>query len=101
MNEIKQMLVTIKLEVEKQQKILEELCKLIKTSSGVNVNGLQPRMNRATPGPEVDTRNPMDDEIERLERFVHLCRDVQALKEEGVINLMCDSVVRLAVSSKS
>lgn len=47
------------------------------------------------------SRKVLEELCEQLERFVELCRDVQALKEEGVIDLVYDSVLRLAASSKS
>ena len=36
-------------------------------------------------------------EVTRLERFVRLCREIQALKAEGVFDAVVDSALRLAV----
>lgn len=36
-------------------------------------------------------------EMQRLERFVTVCREIQALKENGVFDAVCDSALRLAV----
>ena len=37
-------------------------------------------------------------EITRLERFVVLCRELMELKQQGVLDAVCDSALRLAVS---
>jgi uncharacterized damage-inducible protein DinB len=36
-------------------------------------------------------------EMIRLERFVRLCREIQALKADGVFDAVCDSALKLAV----
>ena len=39
-------------------------------------------------------------EMERLERFVKLCRELQALKAEGVLDATADLAIRLAVKEE-
>lgn len=36
-------------------------------------------------------------EMKELERFVGLCKEIQALKRDGVFDAICDSAIRLAV----
>lgn len=36
-------------------------------------------------------------EIARMERFVSLCREIRALKDDGTFDAVCDSALRLAV----
>lgn len=36
-------------------------------------------------------------EMERLQRFVDVCKELKALKESGVLDAVCDSAIRLAV----
>lgn len=36
-------------------------------------------------------------EMERLERFVRLCRELQELKHAGVFDAVCDSAIRMAI----
>lgn len=38
-------------------------------------------------------------QVERLERFVRLCRDLQELKADGVFDAVCDSALRLAIGA--
>lgn len=38
-----------------------------------------------------------DKEISRLERFVALCRDLQRLKQEGVLDAIADTAIRLSL----
>lgn len=38
-----------------------------------------------------------DLEMERLERFVKLCREIEALKANGTFDAVCDAAIRLAV----
>jgi hypothetical protein len=40
-------------------------------------------------------------EVERLERFVKLCRDLQEMKASGVFDAVCDSALNLAIQEKS
>lgn len=40
-------------------------------------------------------------EIDRLERFVSVCRELQALKETGVLDAVADIAIRLAIQEKS
>jgi hypothetical protein len=35
-------------------------------------------------------------EMARLERFVKVCRELQALKDDGVLDAVCDSSLRLS-----
>lgn len=37
------------------------------------------------------------EEIERLERFVSLCREIKSLKADGTFDAICDSAIRLAI----
>lgn len=39
-----------------------------------------------------------EEEMVRLERFVRVCRELQALKEAGVLDAVCDSSLRLLVT---
>jgi len=39
-------------------------------------------------------------EMQRLERFVNLCREIQRLKAEGVFDAVCDSALKLAVGNE-
>jgi len=36
-------------------------------------------------------------EVERLERFVSLCREIKALKESGLFDAVCDTAIRMSV----
>ncbi len=38
-----------------------------------------------------------EDEMARLERFVALCKELKTLKDEGVLDAVCDTSLRLAV----
>jgi hypothetical protein len=40
-------------------------------------------------------------EVARLERFVRLCRELEALKAAGVLDAVCDSAIRLALKEPS
>lgn len=40
-------------------------------------------------------------EMQRLERFVRLCREIQALKSEGVFDAVCDTAIRMALKEES
>lgn len=37
------------------------------------------------------------EEMDRLERFVRLCREIKALKDEGTFDAICDASIRMAV----
>lgn len=39
-------------------------------------------------------------EIEHLERFVKLCQEIQKLKQSGVFDGVCDSIIRLAIKGE-
>lgn len=41
------------------------------------------------------------DEMDRLERFVRVCKEVQVLKQSGVFDAVVDSAIRLAVQEVS
>jgi hypothetical protein len=36
-------------------------------------------------------------EMERLERFVHLCKELMAMKESGALDAICDSAIHLGL----
>lgn len=38
-----------------------------------------------------------EQEMERLERFIAACKEIQRLKAEGVFDAVCDSAIRMAV----
>ena len=42
-----------------------------------------------------------EQEMLRLERFVAVCRELQALRANGTIDAICDTALRLAVEEKS
>jgi hypothetical protein len=39
-------------------------------------------------------------EMQRLERFVAVCREIQQLKSSGVFDAVCDSAIRMAVKEE-
>lgn len=40
-------------------------------------------------------------EMERLERFVAVCREIKKLKDEGTLEAICDAAIRLAIKEES
>ena len=36
-------------------------------------------------------------EMERLERFVKICKEIQQLKQSGIFDDICDSAIRMAI----
>ena len=40
-------------------------------------------------------------EMERLERFVKICREINELKQTGILDVICDASIRLAIKEES
>lgn len=41
------------------------------------------------------------EEVDRMERFVVLCREVQRLKQDGIFDAMADTAIRLSLKEAS
>ena len=115
MEEIDNLLRAVNAEVSESKKILETMTNDIKALS----ENIQPELakmikqirdNRMAVVLELrqslDLLNDVQDffmdskyesEMEKMERFVRICREIMELKKEGVFDDICDSAIRLAL----
>ena len=117
MEKVENLLRTVNEEVRESKKILESLSNEITAVSG----DVKPKLlnmikeirdNRMATVSEIhqtllalkDIRkffleSEYKEEMERLERFVNVCKEIQKLKTDGTFDAVCDSALKLSVKS--
>ena len=114
LNPVDKMLETTNKEMETAKRVLQELANEVTALADIVQPALEKqiaslRSARMATVNEIQSLTAMRDirkffleadyavEMERLERFVRLCRDLQELKASGVFDAVCDTALRLAI----
>lgn len=112
------MLKAINIEVEESKKILESLAneihalsiivgpallnqaKELRSARMVVVNEVRDSLSSLRDVRKFFLESDYKIEIERLEKFVKVCKEIEELKKSGVFDAVCDSALRLAIQEK-
>jgi hypothetical protein len=118
MNDTAQMLKGINEEVQKSKEVLQELNNQIMDVSNIVqpalakqitdirnqrmalIGELSQSLNMLKEVRKFFMESEYDKEMERLERFVKVCQQIKALKEDGTFDAVVDSAIRLAIKEE-
>lgn len=81
------------------QPALEKLIKSLRSARMTTVNEIREMIGALKEIREffMDPKHPA--ELERLERFVNVCKALQSLKQDGTLDALAETIIRLGLNS--